>query len=59
MKYKKITWKELETKLNLEIEEFKDLESNEDRKKDFIEYLTYLKSELEVELFISKSLSNN
>lgn len=53
-KYKKISWEELENKLNQEIKEYK--RNINSRDKEIIKYLEYLKGELEIELFISKEL---
>lgn len=50
-KYKKISWEELENKLNQEIKEHNE---NNEYCKTITHYLEYLKGELEVELFIAK-----
>lgn len=53
----KITWEELEQKLNQEIKEFKQEQRTGDIQR-MVEYLEYLKGELHVELFISKEIKN-
>jgi len=53
----KITWKELEEKLNEEIKEFKTSQRTTTDIQRMVEYLEYLKSELHVELFIVKEIN--